>query len=85
MRSTAAIFGAPVIEPPGKVARSSSARPTSGLRRPSTSETMCSTPARGAVVMSSGQRTLPASQTRERSLRSRSTIMTCSAASLADP
>ena len=34
--------------------------------------------------MSSGQRTVPASQTRERSFRSRSTIITCSAASFSD-
>src|SRR5918996_665922 len=34
--------------------------------------------------MSSGQRTLPGSHTRERSFRSRSTIMTCSAASFSD-
>ena len=33
MRSTAAIFGAPVTEPPGKVARRISARPTSVAQR----------------------------------------------------
>ena len=51
---------------------------------PSTVETMCSTPASSRVAMSSGQRTDPGSQTRERSLRSRSTIITCSAASFSD-
>ena len=85
IRSTAAIFGAPVIDPPGNVARRSSARPTPSRSVPSTVETMCSTPASARVAISSGQRTLPGSQTRERSLRSRSTIITCSAASFAEP
>ena len=84
MRSTAAIFGAPVTDPPGNIAPSTSARPTSGRIVPSTVETMCSTPASERVTISSGHRTLPGSQTRERSLRSRSTIMTCSAASFSD-
>ena len=39
------------------------------------------TPASSRSAISSGQRTEPGSQTRERSLRSRSTIITCSAAS----
>ena len=84
MRSTAAIFGAPVTDPPGKTASSSSASPTSGRSRPSTVDTRCSTPASGSATMRSGQCTLPATQTRDRSLRSRSTIITCSAASFAD-
>ena len=41
------------------------------------------TPASSRWAISSGQRTEPGSQTRERSLRSRSTIITCSAASFA--
>ena len=45
MRSTAAIFGAPVTDPPGNVAPSSSASPTSSRSVPSTVETRCSTPA----------------------------------------
>ena len=45
IRSSAAIFGAPVTEPPGNVAASSSARPTSSRSVPSTVETRCSTPA----------------------------------------
>ncbi len=59
IRSTAAIFGAPVIDPPGNVARRISAKPTPSRRIPSTVETMCSTPARCRVAISSGQRTLP--------------------------
>ena len=45
MRSTAAIFGAPVTEPPGNVASSSSPIPTPSRSVPSTLDTMCSTPA----------------------------------------
>ncbi len=45
MWSIAEIFGAPVIDPPGKTAASSSAKPTSSRSRPSTVETMCDTPA----------------------------------------
>ena len=84
IRSTAAIFGAPVTDPPGNVAASSSASPTSSRNVPSTVETRCSTPASRRGAISSGQPTLPGSQTRERSFRSRSTIITCSAASFAD-
>ena len=54
-------------------------------QRALTVETRCSTPASARVAISSGHRTLPGSQTRERSLRSRSTIITCSAASFAEP
>ncbi len=42
------------------------------------------TPASGRSAISSGQRTEPGSHTRERSLRSRSTIIVCSAASFSD-
>ena len=59
MRSTAAIFGAPVTEPPGNVASRISASPTPSRSVPSTVETMCSTPASSRVAMSSGQRTVP--------------------------
>ena len=65
-------------------ARASSARPTPSRRRPSTVVTMCVTPASSRSAIRSGQRTDPGSQTRERSLRSRSTIITCSAASFSD-
>ena len=45
MRSTAAIFGAPVTDPPGNVASRMSARPIPPRSSPSTVDTMCSTPA----------------------------------------
>ncbi len=84
MWSTAEIFGAPVTEPPGNIAASSSVRPTPSRRRPSTSEIRCLTPASSCSTISWGHRTLPGSHTRERSLRSRSTIITCSAASFSE-
>ena len=84
IRSSAAIFGAPVTEPPGNVASRISVRVASGRNVPSTVETRCVTPARGRSARSSGHRMLPVSQTRARSLRSRSTIITCSAASFAE-
>ena len=79
--SSAAIFGAPVTEPPGNVAARSSASVASSRSVPSTVETRWVTPASSRSAISSGQRTEPGSQTRERSFRSRSTIITCSAAS----
>ena len=80
----AEILGAPVTEPPGNVASSSSVSDTSSRSVPSTRDTRCSTPASGRSVISSGHMTEPVSQTRERSFRSRSTIITCSAASFSD-
>ena len=59
IRSTAAIFGAPVIEPPGKVARRISGRVTPSRRVPSTVETRWATPASCASAINSGQRTEP--------------------------
>src|SRR4051794_27506360 len=81
---SAAIFGAPVTEPPGNVAARISGRATSGRSVPSTVETRCATPASACLCRSSGQRTEPGSQIRERSLRSRSTIIVCSAASFVE-
>ena len=52
-----------------------------GRSVPSTVETRCVTPASSRWAISSGQVTEPGSQTRARSLRSRSTIITCSAPS----
>ena len=57
---------------------------TPGRSSPSTVATRCVTPASCRSARSSGQCTLPGRATRERSLRSRSTIITCSAASFAD-
>ena len=48
MCSIAASFGAPVTDPPGNVARRSSAVPTPGRRRALDVETRCATPAIGA-------------------------------------
>ena len=84
IRSSAAIFGQPVTEPPGSTASSSSVSVTSSRSSPSTVATRCDTPASWCSASSSGQRTLPGTQTRDRSFRSRSTIITCSAASFAD-
>ena len=84
MWSSAEIFGAPVIEPPGNVAQRISASVTPGRSVPVTVETRCDTPASLRSAISSGHRTDPGRQTRERSLRSRSTIITCSAASFAE-
>ena len=84
MSSSALLFGQPVMEPPGSVASSSFVSPTSSRSSPSTVATRCDTPASWRSTSISGQRTLPTAHTRERSLRSRSTIMTCSAASFAD-
>src|SRR5205085_1475103 len=56
MWSTAAIFGAPVIEPPGNVAARISARPASSRSVPSTVLTRWSTPASSCGTQSSGQR-----------------------------
>src|SRR3990172_5906245 len=84
MWATAEIFGAPVTEPPGNIASRSSASETPSRSVPSTVLTRCVTPARGCSSMSSGQHTEPGSHTRARSLRSRSTIITCSAASFSE-
>ena len=81
IRSTAAIFGAPVTDPPGNVAPRIEASVASSRSRPSTVETRCVTPASSRCSISSGQRIEPGSHTRARSFRSRSTIITCSAAS----
>ena len=78
-------LGAPVTEPGGNVARRTSASVTSGRRRPWTWETRCHSPGWGSAVGRRGATIVPYSHTRPRSLRMRSTIITCSAASLAEP
>ena len=82
--SIARIFGAPVMEPPGNDAasRSNASRPASS--RPVTVETRCWTAAVRSRRHRRGTRTLPGRQTRPRSLRRTSTIITFSARSLAD-
>ena len=84
MCSRAAIFGAPVTEPGGNVAREASAHPHAGAepaRRPSTRGGRARGGARPRAA--AGTSTEPNSHTRPRSLRTRSTIITFSARSLA--
>jgi hypothetical protein len=72
-----------VIEPPGNVAVSSARRPTSARSTPRTVLIRWWTVGSETSAASDAISTLPVRQTRPRSLRSRSTIMTCSARSLA--
>ena len=81
--SIARIFGAPVIEPPGNDAASRSNASRSSARTPVTVETRCWTAAVRSRRQSRGTRTVPGRQTRPRSLRRTSTIITFSARSLA--
>ena len=82
MTSSAASFGAPVTEPGGKVAPSRSVQPASGRRSPRTVETRCTRPGCCSTAQRAGTVTDPVAQTRPRSLRTRSTIITFSARSL---
>ena len=84
MWSRAAIFGAPVTDPGGKVASIASAQPTPGRRRPSTVDTRWTRPGCGSTAHSAGTWTEAHSQTRPRSLRTRSTIITFSARSFGE-
>ena len=81
--SRAAILGAPVTEPGGKVAAMASAQPAPGRSRPSTVDTRCASPGCSSTAHRDGTVTEPHSHTRPRSLRTRSTIITFSARSLA--
>ena len=72
-------FGAPVIEPPGKQARTQSTASVPSRIRPSTVDTSWCTVAYVSVAISRGTRTVPVRHTRPRSLRSRSTIIRFSA------
>ena len=84
MSSIARIFGAPVIEPPGKVAASRSKASRPGARRPVTVDTRCCTDGVRSSRQSRGTRTLPGRQTRPRSLRRTSTIIVFSARSFSE-
>ena len=84
IRRRAAILGAPVTEPGGKVAASSSGQPTSSRSTPSTYDTRWNRPGCSCTSSSVGTLTDPAVLTRDRSLRTRSTIMTFSASSFAE-
>jgi len=81
MISMARIFGAPETVPWGNVARRTSTGPTPGRSLPETPDTRCITWEYRSTTMSSSTRTDPNSQTRPKSLRARSTSMTCSAVS----
>ena len=83
MTSIARFLGAPVIEPQGNsaVITSSSARPARVTAL--IVEVICQTVGSACSSNSRGTRTEPGTATRDRSLRSRSTIMRFSARSLA--
>ncbi len=76
-------LGAPVTEPQGKRAANSSLRRRSLRLRAVMVDVICQTVGRACSSNRSGTRTLPTSATRDRSLRSRSTIIRFSARSLA--
>ena len=77
-------FGAPVIEPPGKLARTASSAPTPARSVPRTTLTSWCTVAWLSTTISAGTWMLPSSQTRPRSLRTRSAIIRFSARKSAD-
>src|SRR5262245_16378791 len=78
-------FGAPETVPAGKQACSRSNGETPGRRSPATCETRCVTCEYRSTSRNFSTVTLPGTHTRERSLRPRSTSMTCSARSFSDP
>ena len=75
-------LGAPVTEPQGNSAANTSARQIPGRVRARTSDVICHTVGSGVVSNNRGTCTLCGRAMRERSLRSRSTIITFSARSL---
>ena len=77
-------FGAPETVPAGKQARRRSNGVTPSRSSPVTSETRCVTCEKRSGSRKRSTRTVPASQTRERSLRPRSTSITCSARSFSE-
>ena len=79
MISSARIFGAPVTEPGGKVARTTSAAETPGRSAPSTVDTRWCTPGMGLERAELRDRDGAERAMRPRSLRARSTIITFSA------
>ena len=78
-------FGAPETVPAGKVARTTSNGVTPSRSSPATSETRCVTCEKRSGSRKRSTLTVPGSQTRERSLRPRSTSITCSARSFSEP
>ena len=82
MISMARTFGAPDSVPAGKRRGAARRTPSAPARSsPTTVETMCMTWLYRSTVMNSTTSTVPGAQTRPRSLRPRSTSMTCSARS----
>ena len=77
-------FGAPETVPAGNVARSRSHASTPGAISPATSETRCVTCEKRSTSRNRSTWTLPGRQTRDRSLRPRSTSITCSARSFSE-
>ena len=77
-------LGAPVTDPQGNNAANTSASEQAARVRASTSEVICHTVDSASVWNKRGTRTLNGSAMRDKSLRSRSTIITFSARSLAD-
>ncbi|VTU21677.1 hypothetical protein E5CHR_01235 [Variovorax sp. PBL-E5] len=80
----AATLGAPVTEPQGNSAANTSASVQPARVRASTSEVICHTLGSASVWNRRGTRTEKGSAMRDMSLRSKSTIITFSARSLAD-
>ncbi len=76
-------LGAPVTDAGGNVARTSAPIPVPARRRPRTVLTRWCRPGWASSSHSAGTTTEPGSQTRPRSLRARSTIITFSARSFA--
>ena len=77
-------FGAPETVPAGNVARSRSNDVTPSRSSPATSDTRCVTCEKRSGSRKRSTFTVPGTQTRERSLRPRSTSMMCSARSFSD-
>ena len=77
-------FGAPETVPAGKQARKRSNGDTPSRSSPTTSETRCETWEKRSTSIERATWTVPPRQTRERSLRPRSTSMTCSARSFTE-
>ena len=77
-------LGAPETVPAGNVARKRSNGETPSCSSPATSETRCVTCEKRSASRKRSTLTVPGRQTRERSLRPRSTSITCSARSFSE-
>ena len=79
MTRSADDLGAPETDPGGKVADMTSAQPTPGRICPETVVTRCVSPGCSSGAHRASTLTVPGRHTAERSLRTRSAIMTFSA------